>query len=153
MLEAVARDEEHLRLLRQIGFTSVIIVPMVARGRTLGALILVSSQPGRKFGETDLKLAEELGRRAALALDNAKLYEEAQQEIAERERAQAELRSSRDELEVILGGVADGVTAQEPTGVVIYANETAARMVGYPSGPGTCGGALAGGDGEVRGLR
>ncbi len=134
MLEAVARDEEHLRLLRQIGFTSVIIVPMVARGRTLGALILVSSQPGRKFGETDLKLAEELGRRAALALDNAQLYEEAQQEIAERERAQAELRSSRDELEVILGGVADGVTAQEPTGVVIYANETAARMVGYPSG-------------------
>jgi len=65
-------------------------------------------------------------------LDNARLYEEAQKEIAEREWAQAELRSSRDELEVILGGVADGVTAQDPTGRVIYANEKAARMVGYP---------------------
>jgi PAS domain S-box-containing protein len=134
MLEAVARDEEHLRLLRQIGFTSVIIVPMVARGRTLGALILVSAQSGRRFEEADLILAEELGRRAGLALDNARLYEEAQKEIAEREWAQAELRSSRDELEVILGGVADGVTAQDPTGRVIYANETVARMVGYPSG-------------------
>jgi PAS domain S-box-containing protein len=106
----------------------------VARGRTLGALILVSSQSGRRFGEADLELAEELGRRAAQALDNARLYEEAQKEIAEREWAQAELRRSRDELEVILGGVADGVTAQDPTGRVIYANETAARMVGYPSG-------------------
>ena len=134
MLEAVARDEEHLELLRQIGFTSVIIVPMVARGRTLGALILVSAQSGRRFGEADLELAEELGRRAALALDNARLYEEAQREITEREWTQAELHSSRDELEIILGGVADGVTAQDATGRVIYANEAAARMVGYPSG-------------------
>jgi PAS domain S-box-containing protein len=134
MLEAAARDEEHLRLLREIGFTSVIIVPMTTRGRTLGAITLVSSESGRRFGEADLELAEELGHRAALAVDNARLYEEAQKEIAEREWAQAELRSSRDELEIILGGIADGVTAQDATGQVIYANEAAARMVGYPSG-------------------
>jgi PAS domain S-box-containing protein len=134
MLEAAARDEEHLRLLREMGFTSVIIVPMVARGRTLGAVTLVSAESGRRYGEADLELAEELARRAAIAVDNARLYEEAQREIAEREWAQAELRSSRDELGVILGGVADGVTAQDPTGRVIYANEAAARMVGYPSG-------------------
>jgi len=134
MLEAAARDEEHLGLLREIGFTSVIIVPMVARWRTLGAITLVSAESGRRYGEADLELAEELARRAALAVDNARLYEEARKEIAEREWAQAELRSSRDELGIILGGVADGVTAQDPTGRVIYANEAAARMVGYPSG-------------------
>jgi GAF domain-containing protein len=105
MLGAVARDEDHLGLLREIGFTSVIIVPMVARGRTLGAVTLVSAESGRRYGEVDLELAEELARRAALAVDNARLYEEARREIAEREWAQAELRSSRDELGVILGGL------------------------------------------------
>jgi PAS domain S-box-containing protein len=134
MLEAAALDEEHLELLRQMGFTSAIVVPMIARGRTLGAITLVSAESGRKYDEADLDLANELALRAALAVDNTRLYEEAQTEIAEREWAQAELRSSRDELRVILEGVADGVTAQNPTGRIIYANEAAARMIGYPSG-------------------
>jgi PAS domain S-box-containing protein len=133
MLEAVARDEEHLALLRELGFTSVIIVPMVARGRTLGAISLVSAESRRRYGETDLGLAEDLAQRAALAVDNARLYEEAQREIAEREWSQSELRASRDELEVILGGITDGVTAQDPTGRLFYANEMAARTVGFPS--------------------
>jgi len=133
MLEATARDAEHLELLRKIGFTSVIIVPMASRGRPLGAITLVSAESGRIFGEADLRLAEELARRAATAVDNAGLYGEARREIAERERAQAKLRASRDQLEVVLRGVADGVTAQDPTGRVIYANEVAARIAGYPS--------------------
>jgi PAS domain S-box-containing protein len=133
MLEATARDGEHLALLREIGFTSVIIVPMAARGRTLGAVTLVSAESGRRFGEADVGLAEELARRAATAVDNAKLFEEAKKEIAERRWAQEELRASRDQLEVVLRGVADGVTAQDATGRLIYANEAAARLVGYPS--------------------
>jgi PAS domain S-box-containing protein len=119
MLGAGARDEAHLELLREVGFTSVIIVPMVARGRTLGAITLVSAESGRKYEEADLQLAEELGRRAALAVDNARLYEE--------------MRGSRNELETILGGVADGVTAQDSSGWVVYANEAAARIFGYPT--------------------
>ena len=134
MLEAAALDVEHLELLREIGFTSVIVVPMNARGGTLGAVSLVSAESGRKYDEADLDLANELALRAALAVDNARLYDEAQREIAEREWAQAELRSSRDELQVILEGVADGVTAQDTSGRIIYANEAAARMIGYPSG-------------------
>ena len=133
-LVAVARDEEHLALLRELGFTSAIVVPMIARGKTLGAISLISAESGRKYDEADLDLANELALRAALAVDNARLYEEAQTEIAEREWAQTELRSSRDELRVILESVADGVTAQDPTGRIIYANEAAARMIGYSSG-------------------
>ena len=134
MIEAAARNEEHLRLLLELGFVSGIIVPMIARGRTLGVVTLVSAESGRRYGSTDLELAEELARRAALAVDNARLFEEAQREIVERERIQAELRSSRDELQVILGGVTDGVTAQDWTGRLFYANEMAAKIVGYPSG-------------------
>jgi signal transduction histidine kinase len=133
MLAATARDEEHLKLLREIGFTSAIIVPMIARGRTLGVTTLVSAESGRRYGEADLRLAEELARRTALAVDNARLYAEAQREIDERRWAQEELRGSKDQLEAILRGVADGITAQDPTGKIIYANETAARLVGSSS--------------------
>jgi PAS domain S-box-containing protein len=76
-VEAAARDTEHLRLLRTIGLGSSIVVPLIARGRTLGALSLVQSESGRRFDETDLATAEELARRAALAVDNARLYHEA----------------------------------------------------------------------------
>jgi PAS domain S-box-containing protein len=133
MIAATAREEEHLRLLREIGFTSAMLVPMIAHGRTLGVLTLVSAESGRRFEEGDLRLAEELARRAALAVDNARLYEEAQYEIAERRRAQEDLRDSRDQLEAILRGVADGITAQDPSGRITYANEMAARLVGVDS--------------------
>lgn len=76
LLEQAAVDEEHLRLLRQLELHSVMIVPMVARGRTLGAITFVGAESGRRFAEADLQLAEELARRAAMAVDNARLYTE-----------------------------------------------------------------------------
>jgi PAS domain S-box-containing protein len=71
-----ARDPEELRRLRELGLRSVMIVPLTARGRTLGALTLVTAESSRRFGEDDLRLALELGSRAALAVDNARLVEE-----------------------------------------------------------------------------
>ena len=133
LLDEAAHDEGHKELLRKLGLRSYMIVPLVTRGRTLGAISFVSAESGRRYGEGDLPLAEELARRAALAVDNARLYEEAQKEIAERRRAQEELRGSRDQLEAILRGAADGITAQDSRGQIIYANETAARVVGFPS--------------------
>jgi PAS domain S-box-containing protein len=133
LLDRAAHDEEHRKLLRKLDLRSYMVVPLVARGRTLGAISLVYAESGRRYGEADLALAEELARRAALAVDNARLYNEAQREIAERKRAQEELRRSRDELEIILRGVADGIIAQDAGGRVFYANEAAARMSGYPS--------------------
>src|SRR5207237_2074642 len=85
MVQAAARDELHLDLVRQMGFRSYMCVPLVARGRMLGAITLIATdESGRVFGERDLHLAEELARRAATAIDNAHLYREAE------ERAQAE---------------------------------------------------------------
>lgn len=133
IIEDAAHDEEHREILRKLGLRSYMVVPLVARGRTLGAISLVAAESGRRYGETDLAFARDLARRAALAVDNARLYEEAQTEISERRWAQEELRGSRDQLEVILRGVADGVTAQDASGRLIYANEVAARIAGYPS--------------------
>jgi signal transduction histidine kinase len=74
MLVAVARDPEHLAMLRGLEIRSSMIVPMAARGRTLGALMLVSTRAARRYRDVDLSVALDLARRAALAIDNARLY-------------------------------------------------------------------------------
>src|ERR687886_609019 len=74
VLEQAVRDDEHREILRRLGLKSYMIVPLVARGRTLGAITLVLAESGRRYGQAELELAEELARRAALAVDNARLY-------------------------------------------------------------------------------
>ena len=74
LLEKIADDQEHLRLLRRLGMQSAMAAPLIVRGRTLGALLLVSQDRARRYGPRDLALAEELARRAALAVDNAELF-------------------------------------------------------------------------------
>jgi PAS domain S-box-containing protein len=76
MIEESARDEEHLALLREMGMRSALIVPMSARGRTIGALTLVNAESARTFDEHDLEFVEQIAVRAALAVDNSRLYHE-----------------------------------------------------------------------------
>jgi PAS domain S-box-containing protein len=127
MLEAGAlgQDEEHSRIMRELGFHSAIIVPLRARGRILGAvgLALGDDSAPRKYDEEDLAYAEDLARRAALALDNSRLF-------TETVMTQEELRRSKEELDFILAGVADGITAQAPDGSLIYANDAAVETLG-----------------------
>jgi PAS domain S-box-containing protein len=78
-LRRFAVDEDHLDLLRRLAPRSAIIAPLVARGRTLGVISFTSARSGRVYGEADVRLAEELARRAALAVDNAQLYTESQE--------------------------------------------------------------------------
>jgi PAS domain S-box-containing protein len=85
MVAAAARTPEELERTRALQLSAVIIVPLVARGRTLGALTLVMAESGRHYDEADLRLAEDLAQRAAVAVDNARLYRE-----AERARREAE---------------------------------------------------------------
>jgi PAS domain S-box-containing protein len=80
-LEQLARDEEHLRLLRRLELASALMVPLAVGEQTSGALVLLSSQPERRFTVTDQVFVEELAGRAALALDNARLFQEAQRAL------------------------------------------------------------------------
>ena len=80
VLAAMAVDDEHLDLLHALDVRSGIIVPLIARGRVLGTLSLIRTQASEPFeGVDDQTLVMELGRRAALAIDNARLYAEAEQ--------------------------------------------------------------------------
>lgn len=85
LLVAAARDDEHLRVVRELGMTSAMVVPLSARGRTLGAATFISTRADRRYDADDLVMAEELGRRAGLALDNARLYDEAQRAVRARD--------------------------------------------------------------------
>jgi PAS domain S-box-containing protein len=74
LLVAATQDEEHLAIARELGMRSVIIVPMRAGERVMGALTLVAAESGRVYDEDDLALAQELARRAGTAVENARLY-------------------------------------------------------------------------------
>jgi len=76
MLRASARDDEHLEVIRALGVSSAMVVPLRARGRTFGAVTFISTDPARAYGPEDLSLAETLAERAAQAADNARLYQE-----------------------------------------------------------------------------
>jgi PAS domain S-box-containing protein len=73
-LTDVARDADHLRELRALGLCSALFAPLIARGRTIGMITLLTDRSGRRLGPEDMVLATDLARHAALAVDNARLY-------------------------------------------------------------------------------
>ena len=76
MLARGAIDDHHLALLRSVGMRSVVLVPMTLGSRTLGAMTLVSAESGRVLDQTDVATAEQLASRAAVAIENSRLYSE-----------------------------------------------------------------------------
>jgi signal transduction histidine kinase/ActR/RegA family two-component response regulator len=93
------RDRDLLSFAKAIGMSAYYVVPLVARGRTLGALAALQAESGRAFTNEDCAMLDELGQRAALALDNARLYAEAESARREAERA----NRAKDEFLGILG--------------------------------------------------
>jgi len=114
---AVSQDPEQYRLMQEVGIVSALIVPMRVRGTVIGDIALAHSVSGRRYAEHDIPRAQDLADRCALAIDNARLHTAA--------------RRSRDDLEAILEGVADAVTAQAPDGRLVYANDAAVRLLGF----------------------
>ena len=99
MLVALAQDAEHFKILQELGLASAMVVPLVARGRTLGAITLASESPARRYAQEDLNFAEELARRAALGIDNARLYSDAQKALKEVQSKTEEINRINSELE------------------------------------------------------
>lgn len=99
MLIALAQDAEHFKILQELGLASAMVVPLVARGRTLGAITMASENPGRRYTQEDLRFAEELARRAALGIDNARLYSEAQKALRTVQSKTEEIQALNSQLE------------------------------------------------------
>ena len=76
IVDQVAQNDEHRQLMDDAGYNSAAVVALVARGRTLGALSFLHARPDLSYDPADLEFLAELGDRAAMALDNARLYGE-----------------------------------------------------------------------------
>ncbi|HEY9617759.1 MAG TPA: PAS domain-containing protein, partial [Microcoleaceae cyanobacterium] len=87
LLVQAARDSEHLEILRQVGFSSFMTVPLQTQNRIIGVISFISAESGRRYTATDVQLAEELAHRASLAIENAQLYQAAQRDRAASEAA------------------------------------------------------------------
>jgi PAS domain S-box-containing protein len=88
-LASIASGPDHLQRLRAAGLRSLLVVPLLARGSALGTLTLSTDASGRTLGPEDLVVARELARRAAHAIENARLYREAQRAIRQRDEVLA----------------------------------------------------------------
>ena len=117
-LEAAAQDAENLRLLRELGPRSAVVVPLRTHGRMLGAVSLVSAESGRVFDEQDLDTAEQLASRCAAAVENARLYNAA--------------ADSEERFRLLIDGVKDyAILMLDCDGNVASWNTGAQRIKGY----------------------
>jgi PAS domain S-box-containing protein len=113
--DSIGDDEELREIVEELGLRSLICVPLTARGRTLGALTLIAAEAHAPYTKPDFTLAVELARRAGIAVDNSRLYQEAEKG-ANAARA--------------LAYVADGVVLLDRAGIVRHWNPAAATITG-----------------------
>jgi PAS domain S-box-containing protein len=100
LLVASAVDADQLAILRRLGLRSALSVPLTGRSGPLGALSLVQAESGRRFSESDIQIALELGRHAGLAIQNARLHRELEERNRTLEETSLELELTVNELEV-----------------------------------------------------
>ncbi|HYO58987.1 PAS domain-containing sensor histidine kinase [Archangium sp.] len=123
-LTQLARDTDSLRLLRELGLRSSIIVPLVVHGRTLGGITLAQAGSARSFSAADLSLAGEFARRAALAMDNARLYRESQDAMRRAQHEQYQAEQARAMLDTLLDAAPAGIALFDRTLCFVRVNRT-----------------------------
>jgi len=140
ILMASAKDEEHLRMLKEIGMVSAMMVPVVAQDRTLGVINFLTAESHCHYTEDDLTFAVDLGKRIGLALDNARLFTELQETEKEIRQGNEELetrvlsrtkeleetrerdRANLERMKVMLEHLPMGALATDADGTVIHVN-------------------------------
>ena len=116
LLRSFAQGDEHARFMIEHSYRSAVVAPLLARGRTLGTLSLLRLGDSPRYEGADTELACELGRRAAMAIDNARLFSQVQR---------VERR-----LEAVLENVAEAITLTNDRGLTVFANQAAADLLG-----------------------
>jgi PAS domain S-box-containing protein len=118
-LRSWAQGPEHARFMIERHYSSAVVAPLSARGHTLGALSALRLGDGAPYGESDLELVVELARRAALAIDNARLF--------------SDLNDAEERLQAVLGNLAEAITMEDEAGNIVFANQAAAELLGVDS--------------------
>ncbi len=137
-LKAIATSDEQLAILRALAYRSAMVVPLVARGETLGVMTFAMTISDRRYGVGDLALAEDLARRCALAVDNARLYREAQDANRTKDRFLAmvshELRSPLNAVvtwaHLLRTGRLDDAKAKRAVAAIERSGQLQVRLIG-----------------------
>jgi PAS domain S-box-containing protein len=116
LLRSFAQGSEHARFMIHHRYRSAAVAPLRARGRTLGTLSVLRLADSQPYEDSDLELAVELARRAALAIDNARLF--------------SEVRRVEQRLEAVLVNIAEAITLTDRQGRTVFANQAAAELLG-----------------------
>ena len=141
LLEAGARDAEHMHLIRELGVGSVIIVPLRTRAQVLGAMTFVYGGSGRRYAEGDLVFAQEFARRASMAIENAQALTGAEEALRAREDLLAivshDLRNPLSTVQVAATQIAQltdaspaGVRTRKAARIIIHAVDRMTQLVG-----------------------
>lgn len=137
----MSQDDEHLQLLRSLSIGSLMVIPVRSRGQLFGAISFFTAESGRHYKQTDLALAEDIARRAATAIDNARLYQETQRSVNRTlllQRITAALSEALTPQEVADVVVNQGIAALKATaGCVVLLTEGGTTLkivqaIGYP---------------------
>lgn len=115
LIAGFAEDEEHHQLLSSLEIRSLMLMPLYSRGQLFGSICFTTADSGRYYGEADLAFAEDIARRAATAIDNARLYQETQQAKQAAERAVNRMMR----LQRITSAFSEALTPQEVADVVV----------------------------------
>ncbi len=162
MLVSVAQDEEHLKMIQKAGLTSAIIVPLMSEGQALGAMTFIRSDKKNKYVEDDVHFVEQLAHKATLAIRNAQLFTQAQEELEKRRvleskwmRTYRELNKANrllthhiDELEytkeqmehekvkaeAILESIGEGLVVTDNEDHIVLTNHISETILRYPRG-------------------
>ena len=116
LLRSFAQASEQAKLMVEQQYGSATVAPLTARGRTLGALSVLRLGDGAPYSQEDLVLVSELARRAALAIDNARLF--------------SDLEDAEERLQAVLGNLAEAITMEDEDGRTVFANQAAAELLG-----------------------
>jgi PAS domain S-box-containing protein len=114
-LKAMAQDENHLHILQTLGFKSYLLSPLMARGQVLGAISFITAESDRRYTQLDLSLAEDIAHRVAIAIDNARLYREAQQAQQAAERSAERIAR----LQTVTAAFSESLTPAQVADVVV----------------------------------
>ncbi len=144
-LRRTIKDKELYVIFKRLGITSIMIVPLEVHGKVLGALTLCTAESKKNYDEDDLRFAEDIAHRAAMAIDNASLFRQIgelnnnleetirlqQQEIKYRKKIERDLRESEERFRLITENSSDFISLLDEKEIFIYANPALIKELGY----------------------
>ncbi len=131
ILEKYPVPDDIQKVVKKLNLKSYMGIPLIVRGKIIGAMTFSSISEDRLYTNEDLELAQEIGRQIALMIDNNRLYQEALREIRDRKRIEEKIKQNEERFRVLFEHSADGITILDKSGKRIYATPSRKNILGW----------------------